>query len=119
MAPYLVKRLLILLVTLLVASLVVFLVLEVLPGDPAAIMLGVNARADTLAALRAQMGLDEPAWWRYLLWLGGLLSGDLGRSYTYDVPVAELIGARLPISLPLALIAMLLSTALATVQLTR
>lgn len=113
MALFLVKRLITLLLTLLVASLVVFLVLEVLPGDPAAVMLGVGAQEDTLAALRARLGLDQPAALRYLQWLGGLVQGDLGRSYTYDVPISELVGARLAISLPLAVMAILLSTALA------
>ena len=113
MGPFLAKRFVALVLTLLVASLVVFLVLEVLPGDPASVMLGVGAREDTLAALRAELGLDRPAWQRYLAWLGGLLTGDLGTSYTYSVPVAELIGERLAISLPLALLAIALSTAIA------
>lgn len=113
MSIFLAQRLTVLVFTLLAASLVVFVVLEVLPGDPAAVMLGVNAQEDTLAALRSQMGLDRPAWLRYLLWIGGLAEGDLGRSFTYDVPVRELIAERLAVSLPLALLAMLLSAALA------
>ncbi len=113
MAVYLSRRLAALAITLLVASLVVFLVLEVLPGDPAAIMLGVNAREDTLAALRSEMGLDRPAAARYLSWLGGLVTGELGTSHTYGVPVSELIAERIELSLPLALIAIVLSTALA------
>lgn len=113
MAVYLIRRLAALAITLLVASLVVFLVLEVLPGDPAAVMLGVNAREDTLAALRSEMGLDRPAVERYLSWLGGLVTGELGNSYTYGVPVSELIAERIELSLPLALIAIVLSTALA------
>ena len=113
MAVFIFHRLVAFVVTLLVASLVVSLVMEVLPGDPAAIMLGVNAREDTLAALRQEMGLDRPALERYLIWLGGLVTGDLGTSYTYGVPVWELIGERIGLSLPLALIAICLSTALA------
>ncbi len=113
MALFLVQRLTALVITLLVASLLVFLVMEVLPGDPAAIILGVNARADTLAALRAEMGLDRPAVERYFVWLGGLVTGDLGRSYTYGVPVWELVGERIGLTLPLALMAIVLSTALA------
>ena len=113
MAPFIVKRFVALVLTLLVASLVVFLVLEILPGDPAAIMLGVNARPDTLAAVRAEMGLDRPGWERYLVWVAGLVQGDFGQSYTYSVPVAELIGERVAISLPLALLAIFLSTAIA------
>src|SRR4051794_10993803 len=92
--------------TLVAASLVVFVVLEVLPGDPAQVMLGTDASPDTVAALRAQLGLDRPAPLRYLAWVGGLLTGDLGTSYTYHVPVGELVGDRLAITVPLALLAM-------------
>jgi peptide/nickel transport system permease protein len=113
MALYLIKRLAAFLVTLLASAIVVFLVLEVLPGDPASIMLGVNARADTLAALRAELGLDLPAWLRFSRWLGGLVSGDLGTSYTYGVPVAELIAGRAAVSVPLALGGMLVSALIA------
>ncbi len=102
-----------LVLTLLAASVIVFVVLDVLPGDPAALMLGTGARPDTLAALRHQLGLDQPPVWRYLLWLAGLLHGDLGLSFTYHVPVAALIGARAAVSLPLAVLAILLSTAVA------
>ena len=113
MALYLIKRLAAFLITLLASAIVVFLVLEVLPGDPASIMLGVNARADTLAALRAELGLDLPAWLRFVRWLGGLASGDLGNSYTYGVPVAELIAGRAAVSVPLALGGMLVSALIA------
>ena len=113
MARFLLQRLVALVITLLVASLVVFLVMEVLPGDPAAIMLGVNAREDTLAALRQQMGLDLPAVQRYLIWLGGLVTGDLGTSVTYGVPVWELVRERIGLSLPLAVFAICLSTVIA------
>lgn len=113
MTTYLLRRLLILLATLLAASLVVFAVLQILPGDPAAIMLGTGARADTLAALRHRLGLDAPLVLRYLHWMGGLLTGDFGTSYTYNVPVRALVAERVMVSLPLALIAIVLSTAIA------
>lgn len=113
MALFLARRLVTLIGTLIAASLVVFLVLEVLPGDPAAIMLGTEAQPDTLAALRHQMGLDRPAPERYLSWVAGLVTGDLGTSYTYSVPVAGLIAERLAVTLPLALIAMALTVVLA------
>jgi peptide/nickel transport system permease protein len=102
-----------LLLTLLAASLVVFLVLEVLPGDPAMLMLDTSARPDTVAALRHQMGLDRPATVRYLTWIAGMARGDFGLSYTYNVPVSELIGQRVMVSLPLAVMAIFLSTATA------
>ena len=113
MALFLVKRLITLALTLLVAALVVFVVMEVLPGDPAAIILGTGAQPDNLAALRKELGLDQPAVLRFFAWIGGLLTGDLGNSYTYSVPVAELIADRVAVSLPLAVIAILLSTAIA------
>ena len=106
-------RLTALMVTLFVASLLIFLLLEILPGDPAAVILGVGAQEDTLRALRAELGLDLPAPVRYLNWLGEVLQGDLGRSYTYDTPVQELLLNRVELSLPLALLAILLSTGIA------
>jgi peptide/nickel transport system permease protein len=113
MIGFLARRLLGLGLTLWLASLVVFVVLEVLPGDPALLMLGIDARPDTLASLRAQMGLDQPVPVRYLGWIGGLLSGDMGVSHTYSVPVADLVRDRLAVTVPLAGLAILLSTAVA------
>ena len=100
-------------VTLLVASLLIFLLLEILPGDPAAVILGIGAQEDTLRNLRAELGLDLPAPVRYLNWLGEVFQGNLGRSYTYDTPVQELLLNRMELSLPLALLAILLSTGIA------
>jgi len=108
-----VRRLAGLLATLVVASLVVFTVMDVLPGDPAQVMLGTEAREDTLAALRTRLGLDRPAPERYVTWVAGLATGNLGVSYTYDEPVAGLIAERLVVTLPLAVFAILLSTAIA------
>ncbi|WP_193180233.1 ABC transporter permease [Nisaea sediminum] len=113
MLGYAARRLTALAATLSVAALVIFLVMEILPGDPAEVMLGLNAQPDTLAALRAQMGLDRPAPERFFTWVTAFLSGDLGISYTYDVPVSELIAERMIVTLPLALMAILISTAIA------
>ncbi len=113
MTTFLVKRFFALLITLLVASLIIFLLLEILPGDPASIILGVGAQEDTLTALRAEMGLDLSAPERYFRWIAGVLTGDFGRSYTYDAPVSSLILERLSLSLPLAFLAISLSTLLA------
>lgn len=113
MTAYLLNRLAVGAATLLVASLVVFAVLEVLPGDPARLMLGLNATEEAVAALRREMGLDQPLVARYLAWVGGMLTGDFGTSYTYSSPVTELIAERLVVSLPLAVIALALSTAIA------
>lgn len=113
MIRYLGSRLLTLAITLFAAAVLVFLVLEVLPGDPAALILGVNARPDTLAALHHAMGLDRPAIVRLFAWLGAMLVGDFGESFTYHVPVAGLIVDRIGVSLPLALLAIAVSTAIA------
>ncbi len=113
MTAYLVQRAASLALTLLVATIVVFAVLNIVPGDPASYMMGLNADAQALAQLRREMGLDLPAWQRYFAWLGGLFTGDLGVSYTYRVPVSELIGERLGVSLPLTLMASALSLAIA------
>lgn len=107
------KRLIALLLTLLVASVVVFAVMEALPGDIATVVLGTGAQDDTLAAFRAKHGLDRPDLVRYLDWMGGLIKGDLGESYTYGVPVSRLILDRLAVSLPLALFGITLSTLIA------
>ncbi len=113
MTRFLVGRVVSLLVSLAVASLVIFAVIEVIPGDPASFMLGLNAAPDTVAALREELGLTGSLPARYLGWIGGMLTGDFGTSYTYRVPVAELVAARLWVSLPLTLYALLLSTAIA------
>ncbi len=113
MTAYLLKRLLTSLATLLVASLVVFGVLEVLPGDPAHLMLGLNATPEALDVLREQMGLNHAIPIRYLNWLGGLATLDFGRSYTYSVPVIDLVAERIAVSLPLALISLFLSVVIA------
>jgi peptide/nickel transport system permease protein len=113
MLGYLIRRLTSLIVSLAVASLVIFMVVEVAPGDPASYMLGINAQPDTVAALRAELGLDVPKVQRYFAWVGGMLTGDFGTSYTYRTPVSEMIADRLWISLPLALYALTLSTLIA------
>lgn len=113
MFRYLIKRTLILLATLFVASLVVFVTIEVVPGDPASYMLGLNAQEDTVAALRSELGLDKSKPARYISWVSGMLRGDFGTSYTYRTPVSDMVRERMWISLPLALYALALSTLIA------
>jgi peptide/nickel transport system permease protein len=113
MGSFIAKRFASLAATLVAASVVIFLVMEVLPGDPASFMLGLNAQPDTVAALRHQLGLDQPLLARYFAWIGGFFTGDLGVSYTYRVPVAELVAERLWVSLPLALMALALAVLVA------
>jgi peptide/nickel transport system permease protein len=92
--------------TLFIVSLLIFATMDLLPGNAAAILLGTAARPDTIAALEQQLGLDQPAYVRYLTWIFGAFTGDLGTSASYGVPVAGLIGERLQVTLPLALIAL-------------
>lgn len=92
---------------------VIFLVVEVAPGDPASYMLGINAQPDTIAALRTELGLDQPKLQRYFSWVTGMMTGDFGTSYTYRAPVAQMIADRMWISLPLALMALTLSALIA------
>src|ERR1700759_544929 len=99
MSTYLAARLASVVLSLLVASAIIFFVMEVLAGAPAQFILGMNARPDTLQALRAQLGLDAPPLTRYVAWILGMLHGDFGISYTYRVPVSELIGQRIGVSL--------------------
>ena len=113
MLRFVAKRLISLIISLVVASIVIFLFVEVVPGDPAAYMLGLNAQEDTLAALREQLGLNGTLLERYASWVGGMLRGDFGTSYTYRTPVSDRIGERLWISLPLAIYALTLSTLIA------
>lgn len=113
MFRYALRRLSSLIISLAVASLVIFLVVEVAPGDPASYMLGINAQPDTVAALRAELGLDVPRYQRYFDWVGGLMRLDFGTSYTYRTPVAEMISDRMWVSSPLAVYALTLSTLIA------
>lgn len=100
-------------ITLTFASILIFMALEIVPGDPAQVMLGINATDEAVAALQKSLGLDRPALQRYVEWVLGMLTGDFGHSYTYSVPVRELVSERVVVSLPLALLALLLSTLIA------
>ena len=113
MLRYLLRRMIVMGASLLAASVVIFSVVELVPGDPASFMLGTGAQPETLAALRQQMGLDDPLPLRYAAWLGAILQGDFGTSFTYKTPVAPMIGERLQVSLPLAVLALVLAVALA------
>ncbi|NQV61009.1 MAG: ABC transporter permease [Alphaproteobacteria bacterium] len=110
MSVFLARRFLTFLITVSGASVIIFLLLEVLPGDPALTMLGVDAPDSAVAAIRLELGLDRPAAVRYVDWIAGLFHGEMGLSYVYKVPVTELIGQRLRVTLPLAIGAMLLAT---------
>ncbi len=107
------RRVAILAVTLVLASAVVFIALQIAPGDPARYMLGLNAPPEAVEALRHQLGLDSSPGQRYARWIADLAQGDFGTSYTYRVPVGTLIAERLQVSLPLAVYALFLAVIIA------
>ncbi len=113
MGLFLLKRFATFAITLLVASMVVFAVLELLPGDAAQIILGESATPESLATLQAKLGLDRPHYQRYAKWIGGLLQGRTAMSISYDTPTGTLIAERLRVTLPLAAMAMAMTVVVA------
>ena len=112
MLGYVTRKLIELGVTLLIVSLAVFFVLRVLPGDPAQLVLGINASPESLANLRKELGLNKPVANQYFDWLRGLLTGSLGDSIFYEKSVGSLIASRLEVTIPLTLLATMLSITL-------
>ncbi len=109
---YLIRRLLTFAATLLLAALVIFILLDLLPGDPARFVLGINASEASVAALRHQMGLDAPAHERFMGWIIGMVQGDFGISVTQRADIGRLIAERMAVTLPLTMMAMILSIAI-------
>lgn len=105
MLNFVVRRILAILPVLLAVSLLTFLIASLLPGDLAFVILGDQATPENVAALRHEMGLDQPLWWRYLSWLGHVLQGDLGRSFRTGQTVLQAVSERIPVSLELMLMA--------------
>jgi peptide/nickel transport system permease protein len=98
--------------TLILVSITIFIVLMVIPGDPAQIILGIHATPETLRGLRHQLGLDRPVVTQYLCYMKNLAMGDMGRSIHYDVPICSLIISRLQVTLPLAILSMIFAVLL-------
>ncbi len=113
MPLFLLKRLLTFVLTLWVASVVVFAVLELLPGNAAMLILGDTATPESIAIVEKKLGLDRPPLQRYADWVGGLLRGQTARSISYDTPTGELIAERLQVTLPLAALSMALTVVVA------
>lgn len=105
---YILRRILTLLITLLLVSLLTFLAFNIVPGDPAALILGTEASPERLQALREQLGLTQSLPVRYFQWLGGLFTGDYGQSIKYSAPVKDLIAERLPVTLWLSVMTIIL-----------
>jgi len=109
MLAFLARRLFYLLPVLLAVSLLTFLIASLLPGDLAYTILGDQATPENVAALRHDMGLDQPIWWRYLGWLGHVFEGDLGRSFRTGQTVLQAVAERLPVSFELMLLAQIIA----------
>ena len=112
MFGFVARRLLYLVPVLVAVSLLTFLIASLLPGDLAYVILGDQATPDKVAALRHDMGLDQPIWWRYLSWLGHVLQGDFGRSFRTGQTVLQAVSERLPVSIELMLLAELAALAI-------
>lgn len=109
MTRFVLRKLLGFLATLLVAAVIVFLALDLLPGDPARFALGAGATPDAVAVLQEQLGLGAPWWQRFLGWIGGLFVGEF--SFTQNQQIGALVGGRLAVTIPLAVMAMILGAA--------
>jgi peptide/nickel transport system permease protein len=112
MLGFVARRLLYLVPVLVAVSLLTFLIASLLPGDLAYVILGDQATPEKVAALRHDMGLDQPIWWRYLSWLGQILEGDFGRSFRTGQTVLQAVAERLPVSLELMFFAELAGLAI-------
>lgn len=105
---YILKKTGTLIITLLIVSFLTFLAFDVIPGDAARSKLGTEATAEQVEALQEEMGLNDPVPVQYARWLGGLVTGDLGESYSYSMPVWELLRDKLPITAALTVMSFLL-----------
>ncbi len=113
MGGYIIRRLLVMLPVLFLVSVIIFMIIHLTPGDPALMMLGEEANPQALAALRQELGLDQPLPVQYAVWLGRVLRGDLGRSIRTNQPVTEAIGQRLPPTVELTIAALIVSLGIA------
>jgi peptide/nickel transport system permease protein len=113
MGKYALRRLAQMVPVLFIVSVVVFAIIHLIPGNPAEIMAGPNATDEQLAALRHQYGLDQPLWLQYFIWLGNILSGNLGHSFINDFPVGKLIALRVPATVELAIVSAIIGALIA------
>ena len=102
MVKSILKRLILLIVTVLLVTVLAFLAFSIIPGDPTDAILGLNATEEQIAALRAELGLDLPIYIRYWNWISDFVTGDFGVSYNFDLPVAGLIASKVGVTLTLA-----------------
>ena len=112
MAEVVARRLALAVPMLLGMSVVVFLIVHLVPGDPARAILGLNATPELIARLRTQLGLDDSLVSQYFAWLGNVVTGDFGTDYTSNAPIVDLLGQRLPVTIELAVVALLIAVAI-------
>lgn len=113
LVSYIGQRIILLVPVLFGTSLLVFLLLRLVPGDPAQVILGLRATPEGIANIREQLGLEQPLPQQYVIWLGNLLQGDFGQDYRSNIPVSQLLRERLPVTLQLTLMSMLLAIVIA------
>jgi peptide/nickel transport system permease protein len=113
MGAFIVRRLIQAIPVMFFSTFLVFMVIHLIPGDAAAVLAGPNATPEALAAIRADMGLDQPLPVQYAVWIGHILQGDLGKSTLSGQPIVKLLQARAPATLELTLAAMALSISIA------
>jgi peptide/nickel transport system permease protein len=113
LAAYIARRFLLTIPAMLAMSVLVFFIVRLVPGDPATAILGLRASPESVAALREELRLDEPIWVQYGIWLGNVLQGDLGQDYTTHEPIRDQLVTRLPVTLEMAVLAMLMSAVIA------
>ena len=109
---YIIKKVLMMVLTLIVVSICVFLSFNIIPGDPATRRLGTEATPELIEQVREEMGLNEPLIVRYKDWVVSMLEGDMGTSYTYSLPVSSMIADKIPITVTLALMSFVLMIAI-------
>src|ERR1700736_6869016 len=110
MTQYVVRRLLQFVPVLVIVTIVVFLMVRLIPGDPAAALLGPQAQPEQIARLRATMGLERPLWVQYSIWVNRMLRGDFGESFINGFPISQLISTKLPATLELSVSALAVAT---------
>lgn len=109
---YVIKKFVTLIITLFIVSLLAFLAFQVIPGDPTTKLLGTEATPEAVAELRAELGLDQNVLVRYWNWLSGFVRGDMGESYSYHMPVRDMLADRLPVTFLLTILSFLLTVVL-------
>jgi peptide/nickel transport system permease protein len=107
MLDFIARRLIAIIPVLAVVAIFVFLMLRLTPGDPAAVIAGDNATSDQIADIRTKLGLDEPIWTQFAIWIGNVLQGNFGESFFFKKTVAELIAQRVEPTLALAICTLL------------